>query len=56
MATYAVKAITSPDLPQNDGFVRPIQVEAPLGTIVNPARPAAVGSRQWTHRPWPTSC
>ncbi len=50
MATYAVKAITCPDLPQNDGFVRPIQVEAPVGTIVNPARAGAVGSRQWTQQ------
>lgn len=50
MAIYAVKALTAPDLPQNDGFTRPIKVVAPPGTLVNPARPAAVGSRQWTQQ------
>ena len=50
MAVYAVKALTAPDLPHNDGFTRPIKVHAPEGTLVNPARPAAVGSRQWTQQ------
>lgn len=50
MAVYAVKALTAPDLPQNDGFVRPIKVKAPSGTLLNPTRPAAVGSRQWTQQ------
>lgn len=50
MAVYAVKALTAPDLPQNDGFTRPITVVAPPGCLVNPERPAAVGSRQWTQQ------
>lgn len=35
----------SRDLPNNEGYMRPITVVAPLGTIVNSTSPAAVASR-----------
>ena len=41
----AVKSVVSPDVLTNVGFVRPINVVAPLGTLVNPRFPAAVGGR-----------
>jgi len=42
----AVKsALTSPDIPFNEGFKRPITVSAPKGTLVNPNYPAPVRAR-----------
>ena len=38
---YAVRCVTDPDIPPNHGCYRPITVEAPAGTIVNPNPPAA---------------
>ncbi len=48
MSAYAVKAALLPDLPNNDGIFRTIEVTAPEGTIVNPKRPVAVGGRMAT--------
>ena len=45
MVYGALKVITSPDVPVNNGFVRPIQVVAPHGCLLNPKFPAAVGGR-----------
>jgi N-methylhydantoinase B len=44
----AFKCVTSPDIPANDGFYRPISVEAPEGSILNPVRPAARAARGLT--------
>jgi N-methylhydantoinase B/oxoprolinase/acetone carboxylase alpha subunit len=41
----SVKSIVSPDVLTNVGFIRPINVIAPQGTLVNPRFPAAVGGR-----------
>ncbi|MBM3572202.1 MAG: hydantoinase B/oxoprolinase family protein [Alphaproteobacteria bacterium] len=41
----AVKSVTLPTVPQNDGIIRTIEVEAPLGSFFNPARPAPCGGR-----------
>jgi N-methylhydantoinase B len=42
-ATYFVlRAMTDPDIPPNAGCYRPIDIEAPEGTIVNANPPAAV--------------
>lgn len=42
----AIKAaLTSPDIPFNDGAMRPISVTAPKGTLVNPNHPAPVRAR-----------
>jgi N-methylhydantoinase B len=50
LTTYAVKCLTAPDTPLNDGFNRPIRVHAPLGSLLNPRRPAAVGSRHFAQQ------
>ncbi|QLD87699.1 hydantoinase B/oxoprolinase family protein [Natronomonas salina] len=39
---YAVRAVTDPDIPPNAGCYRPIEIDAPSGTVVNPDPPAAV--------------
>ena len=41
----AIKSIVSPEALTNVGFIRPITVIVPLGTLVNPRFPAAVGGR-----------
>lgn len=41
----AFKLLTGPDVLINDGFVRPLAVSAPEGSLVNPRHPAAVGGR-----------
>jgi N-methylhydantoinase B len=38
-------ALTSPDIPFNDGAMRPITVTAPLGSLLNPRHPAPVRAR-----------
>jgi N-methylhydantoinase B len=42
---YAVKALFAPDVPTNAGFQRPIQINAPQGSLVNATEPAPVGGR-----------
>ena len=37
-----------PDIPNNEGYFRPIHIVAPPGSIVNPTRPAAVAARGLT--------
>ncbi len=39
---YAVRCVTDPSIPPNHGCYRPIDIEAPEGSIVNPEPPAAV--------------
>jgi N-methylhydantoinase B len=39
---YAVRAVTDPDIPPNAGCYRPVDIDAPAGTLVNPEPPAAV--------------
>ncbi|MFP9190959.1 hydantoinase B/oxoprolinase family protein [Natrialbaceae archaeon A-CW1-1] len=39
---YAVRCVTDPDVPPNDGAYRPIEIDAPEGTVVNASPPAAV--------------
>jgi N-methylhydantoinase B len=39
---YAVRCVTDPDIPPNEGCYRPVEIDAPEGTIVNPTLPAAV--------------
>ena len=45
-ATYcAIRCVVGVDMPNTEGYMRPIHVTAPLGTIVNPTHPAACGAR-----------
>jgi N-methylhydantoinase B len=39
---YAVRAVTGPRIPMNDGSFRPVEVRVPEGTLLNPRRPAPV--------------
>jgi N-methylhydantoinase B len=48
MTAYALKCALLPNLPNNEGIFRCIEVAAPEGTIVNPRFPAPVGGRMAT--------
>ena len=48
MTAYALKCVLLPELPNNEGIFRCIDVSAPAGSIVNPRFPAAVGGRMAT--------
>jgi len=39
---YALKAVTDPELPSNEGIIRPVKITAPEGTLINPSYPAPV--------------
>jgi N-methylhydantoinase B len=45
---YAVRAAIGGDTPVNDGFFRPVRIEAPEGSVLNPRFPAAVSVRHLT--------
>ncbi|NQU15020.1 MAG: hydantoinase B/oxoprolinase family protein [Desulfobacteraceae bacterium] len=42
---FAIKCLTDPYIPQNEGCIRPIKVVAPEGSFFNPRFPTAVGGR-----------
>lgn len=48
MTAYALKCALLPNLPNNEGIFRCIEVAAPEGSILNPRYPAAVGGRMAT--------
>ena len=48
MTAYALKCALLPNLPNNEGIFRCIEVAAPEGSIVNPRFPASVGGRMAT--------
>ena len=48
MTAYAVRCALLPGLPNNEGMYRPVRVEAPEGSLLNPRFPAAVVSRAVT--------
>ena len=43
--TYTLMAALAPGIPNNEGAFRPIEVRAPLGSILNCTRPAPVSAR-----------
>jgi N-methylhydantoinase B len=47
-AYFCVRALTDPSIPTNGGCFRPVRLELPEGTLVNPVEPAPVGSRTAT--------
>ncbi|MGD9656743.1 MAG: hydantoinase B/oxoprolinase family protein [Methylocystis sp.] len=47
-ACFAIRAVTDPNIPTNAGCFRPISLELPPGSIVNPKSPAAVNARTAT--------
>lgn len=42
---YGIKAVLSPEVPNNDGVLRPLTITAPEGCILNSKHPAAGGAR-----------
>ncbi len=44
-SAFALKALLSPDVPNNDGSFIPLTTYAPEGSILNPTYPAASGAR-----------
>ncbi len=42
---FGVKAVLAPDIPNNEGVLRPITITAPAGSIANSTWPAAGGAR-----------
>ena len=42
---YVLKAMLDPDLPNNHGLIRAVNITAPSGTLVNANHPAAVAGR-----------
>ena len=47
-ASYVLKAMLDPDMPNNEGLLRPVRISAPEGCIVNAVFPAAVAGRTQT--------
>jgi N-methylhydantoinase B len=47
-ACYVVRTVTDPGIPTNEGCFRPISLELPKGSVVNPREPAPVNSRAAT--------
>jgi N-methylhydantoinase B len=47
-ACFAVRAVTDPTIPNNGGCFRPISLELPAGSLVNPRSPAPVNARSAT--------
>lgn len=47
MALYAVRCMTGGGGPSNGGRNRPVTMIVPPGSVLNPARPAAVGNRHY---------
>ncbi len=39
---YALRAVTDPTIPMNEGCFRPVEVDVPEGCLLNPHRPAPV--------------
>ena len=50
MANYAVKCILAPEIAQNEGCNRAVEIRVPEGSILNPRRPAAVSVRHLTQQ------
>lgn len=44
-SAYAIKCAFDPAAPNNDGLLRAIKITAPLGSLLNPTRPAPVWGR-----------
>jgi N-methylhydantoinase B len=45
MTCYAIKCLTTPRIPNNQGSVRPISVSAPVGCLLNAVSPSPTGGR-----------
>lgn len=43
--SFGVKAVLAPQIPNNEGVLRPVEIKAPYGSIANSKPPAAGGAR-----------
>lgn len=43
--SFGIKAVLAPDIPNNEGVLRPVTITAPAGSICNSMPPAAGGAR-----------
>jgi len=50
MVHYALKCLLAPEIAQNEGCNRPVEVVVPEGSLLNPRRPAAVSVRHLTQQ------
>lgn len=50
MVNYAMKCLLAPAIKPNDGLNRPIRINVPDGTVLNPRFPGAVSSRHFTQQ------
>ena len=50
MTLYAMRCITGMDTPANGGSNRPVIINVPEGSFLNPWRPAAVGNRHFAQQ------
>jgi N-methylhydantoinase B len=50
MVHYALKCILAPNIAQNEGCNRPVSIQVPEGSVLNPKRPAAVSVRHLTQQ------
>lgn len=48
MSWHAVKCLTTPRIPNNEGAIRPVRVEAPAGSVLNAQPPFPTGGRHVT--------
>src|SRR5699024_231923 len=48
VAYYITRSITEPDIPQNEGVFKPVNIKLKEGTILNPRFPAPVSGRYHT--------
>jgi len=58
-ASYAIKCLTTPSIPNNEGTLLPIDITAPEGCILNARKPASTGGRHtvgWFIVPLVMSC
>lgn len=47
-AFCGINMMVDPAIPANYGMFQPVRIKAPLGSLVNPEFPAAVGNREYT--------
>ncbi len=50
MVHYALKCLLAPEIAQNEGCNRPVEVVVPEGSLLNPRHPAAVSVRHLTQQ------
>lgn len=50
MTLYAIRCLTAPEGPRNEGGNRLVRIRVPEGSVLNPRRPGAVGNRHFAQQ------